>query len=66
MIFTQRRRLINLLWVFVSNSALPFILGFVLCLITITHSFVETITAFDKTGFGVCIQPELSRQGGNQ
>lgn len=66
MTFSQRRRLIHLLWVLISNSALPFILGFILCLISVTHSFVETITAFDKTGFGVCVQPDSKEQGGKQ
>lgn len=57
--YSQRRRLINLLWALASNSALPFILGFVVSLISITHTFVETVKAYDKSGFGVCIQPEL-------
>jgi len=59
MTYSQRRRLINLLWAFVSNSALPFIIGFVFALISITYSFTEIAKAFDKSGFGTCIQPDL-------
>ena len=66
MTFANRRRLLNYMWAFVSNSWLPFILGFVFCLITLTHSFIGTITAFDKSVFGICIQPDLKEQGGNQ
>jgi len=57
--YSQRRRLINLLWAFVSNAALPFIIGFVFALISITYSFTEIAKAFDKSGFGTCIQPNL-------
>lgn len=59
MTYSQRKRLLSLLWALASNSALPFILGFVVSMISITHTFTETITTFDKTGFGVCIKPEL-------
>ena len=59
MTYSQRRRLINLLWAFVSNSALPFIIGFVFALISITYSFTEIAKSFDKSGFGTCIQPNL-------
>lgn len=58
--YSQRKRLINLLWAFASNAWLPFILGFVVSLFSITHTFVETVTAYDKSGFGVCIQPEMT------
>jgi len=57
--YSQRKRLINLLKTSTSNLLIPFILGFVLSLISVTHTFVETFTAFDKSGFGVCLQPEL-------
>lgn len=59
MTYSQRRRLINLLWAFVSNAALPFIIGFVFALISMTYSFTEIAKAFDKSGFGTCIQPDL-------
>lgn len=60
--YSQRRRLINLLWAFVSNSALPFIIGFVFALISITYSFTEIAKSFDKSGFGTCIQPDLQEK----
>ncbi len=53
--YSQRRRLITLLWSFVSNSVLPFTLGFVFSTIAITYSFAETVQTFDKTGFGICV-----------
>ncbi len=59
MTYSQRRRLINLLWAFVSNAALPFILGLFIALISITYSFTEVAKAFDKSGLGACIQPNL-------
>ncbi|WP_031437866.1 hypothetical protein [Methylobacter tundripaludum] len=59
MTYSQRRRLINLLWAFVSNSAFPFIIGFVFALFSITYSFTGMAKAFDKSGFGTCIQPDL-------
>ncbi|EGW20664.1 hypothetical protein [Methylobacter tundripaludum] len=60
MTYSQRRRLINLLWAFVSNSALPFVLGLFIALISITYSFTEIAEAFDKSGIGACIQPETT------
>jgi len=59
MTYSQRRRLINLLWAFVSNAAVPFIIGYVFALMSITYSFTEIATTFDKTGFGACIQPDF-------
>jgi len=59
MTYSQRRRLINLLWAFVSNSALPFIIGFVFALISMTYSLTEIAKSIDKSGFGTCIQPDL-------
>ncbi len=59
MTYSQRRLLIKLLWTFVSNATLPFILGYFLALVSITYSFTEIAKAFDKSGFGACIQPDL-------
>lgn len=59
MTYSQRRRLINLLWALVSNSVLPFLFGFVLAVVSLTYSAGDTVKAFDKSGFGVCIQPDL-------
>lgn len=64
--YSQRRRLITLLWALASNSAFPFILGFIVALISITHTFTETITIFDKTGFGFCVQSELPISAANK
>ncbi|MFA5016215.1 MAG: hypothetical protein WC504_01610 [Methylobacter sp.] len=60
MTYSQRRRLINLLWAFVSNAALPFVLGLFIALISITYSITEIVKAFDKSGIGACIQPETA------
>lgn len=59
MTYSQRKRLLSLLWALVSNWLPPFILGFVVSLVAVTHALVETVTAYEKSGFGVCIQPEL-------
>lgn len=65
MTFSQRRRLLNLLWALVSNGSLPFILGFVFSLISVTHVVTESFYELDKAGFGTCIKPAI-KQGGNQ
>lgn len=57
MTFSQRRRYISLLWSLVSNAVFPFIMGAVLTLITATHTFVESFSAFDKSGLGICVIP---------
>jgi hypothetical protein len=63
--YSQRRRLLNLLWALASNSALPFILGIIVAVITITHEVTETIAAIDKTGLGYCVYPESKDSGSN-
>jgi hypothetical protein len=63
MTFSNRRRFIRLLWAFVSQGVLPFALGFVFALISVTHVVTESFSALDKAGFGSCVkQPG---QGGN-
>jgi len=59
MTYSQRRRLINLTWKLISNATLPFILGYVIALFSMTYSLTEIATTFDKAGFGACIQPDF-------
>jgi len=57
--YSQRRRLIELLWTLISNATIPFILGYFFSLISMTYSITEIATSFDKSGYGVCIQPDF-------
>jgi len=60
--FSERRRFLNLLLSFVSDGLLPFILGAVFGLISVTHVVTESFSSLDKSGFGYCVQ---QGQGGN-
>jgi len=66
MTYSQRRRLINLTWKLISNATLPFILGYVIALFSMTYSLTEIATTFDKAGFGACIQPDFQENQENE
>ncbi len=54
--YSQRRRFIRLLWAFISNSVLPFILGAVFSLFLVTHTVFDSFMSLDRAGLGLCIQ----------
>lgn len=55
MTFTQRRRLIRLLWLFCENAWFPFVLGFIFSLLVWTHTLFSTFETIDRAGFGFCV-----------
>ena len=64
MTFSNRRRLVRLLFLFCENAFIPFIMGIVLSLLIWTHTLLDTFTTLDKSGFSVCVLDK--GQGGNQ
>lgn len=55
MTFSNRRRLVRLLFLFCENAFIPFIMGIVFSLLIWTHTLLDTFTTLDKSGFSVCV-----------
>ena len=64
MTFSNRRRLVRLLFLFCENAFIPFIMGIVLSLLIWTHTLLDTFTTLDKSGFSVCVLDK--GQGGDK
>ncbi len=73
MTFSNRRRLIRLLFLFCESAFIPFVMGIVLSLLFWTYTLTNTFKTLDKTGFSVCVTTpkeqsnhSSSVQGGHQ
>ncbi|MFI3136977.1 MAG: hypothetical protein QX197_09385 [Methylococcaceae bacterium] len=64
MTFSNRRRLIRLLFLFCESAFIPFVMGIVLSLFFWTRALTNTFETLDKTGFSVCVTTP-KEQGGN-
>jgi len=55
MTFSNRRRLIRLLWAFAYNGFTPFLFGVLLSFFLTSSAMLDALKSFDKSGLGVCI-----------
>jgi len=54
MTFSNRRRLINLLWAFVYNGFTPFFFGALLSAFLTSSAVLDAFQSYDRSGLGVC------------
>jgi hypothetical protein len=55
MSFSSRRRIFKSIIFLASNWVIPFVLGWILSLVSASLSMIDMFDSMDKSGFGVCV-----------
>jgi hypothetical protein len=53
--FSNRRRIFKLITFLASNWIIPFVLGWILSLVSASLSMIGMFDSMDKSGFSVCV-----------